>query len=344
MSLRLRPLRHAVAPAWDRFVAAHPLGTFFHRAAWSTILAQSFGHAEHSVLAEQDGCITGVLPLMAVRSRLFGDRLVSTPFLSYGGVLAVDWQTAFTLESFADSRRESLGLPILELRNREPRYGSRAALAPWYDRADRYATFRKPMPSFRAIPRKQRATINKARQNRLNARISRSTETFYPPYAENLRNLGTPAFPRHYFDRLLAVFPNDSDCVTVFDGEKPLAAALNFYFRDEVTPYYPGGTRGARRLAGNALLFWTVMEHATKRGAALFDFGRSKPGTGSYAFKEHWGFDPAPMPYRYRLASGEVLPDVSPRNPRYALSITAWKHLPLWLANRTGPWLVPGLG
>ena len=90
MALRLRPLDDAIAPAWDAFVAAMPGGTFFHRAAWSRVIATAFGHRCHYMLAEQDGAIVGVLPLAHVRTTLFGNTLVSTPFCVYGGPLAVD--------------------------------------------------------------------------------------------------------------------------------------------------------------------------------------------------------------------------------------------------------------
>jgi FemAB-related protein (PEP-CTERM system-associated) len=163
-------------------------------------------------------------------------------------------------------------------------------------------------------------------------------------YAESVRNLGTPVFSRRYFAILNEAFADCSDVVTVLDAEKPIASVLNFYFRDEVLPYYGGGTAQARQRAGNDFMYWEVMRRAAARGCRLFDFGRSKHGTGSFAFKHNWGFEPERLHYRYHLAPGGTIPDSNPLNPKYRLFIAAWKRLPLAVANLLGPPIVRGLG
>ena len=81
-----------------------------------------------------------------------------------------------------------------------------------------------------------------------------------------------------------------------------------------------------------------------ERGATLFDFGRSKAGTGAFAYKRNWGFEGEQLHYCYRLAEGASIPDNNPNNPKYRLFIAAWKRLPLPVANLLGPPLVRGLG
>jgi FemAB-related protein (PEP-CTERM system-associated) len=119
---------------------------------------------------------------------------------------------------------------------------------------------------------------------------------------------------------------------------------LNFYFRDEVLPFYGGGIAAARQLAANDFMYWEVMRRACERGYRIFDFGRSKIGTGSYAFKCNWGFHPSPLIYQFRLAPGRSMPDLNPLNPKLAVFIAAWKHLPLMVATRLGPLIVRGIG
>ena len=252
MALRLRPLDDAIAPAWDAFVAAMPDGTFFHRAAWSRVIATAFGHRCHYTLAEQDGAIVGVLPLAHVRTTLFGNTLVSTPFCVYGGPLAVDPQTAAALDAHADELREKLGASALELRERQPAEGD------WLVRPDLYVTFRKPIAgdherNMKAIPRKQRAMVRKGIQNGLVSVCNHDMAVLHRVYAESVRNLGTPVFSRRYFTILNEAFADCSDVVTVLDAENPIASVMNFYFRDEVLPYYGGGTARARRARGQRL-------------------------------------------------------------------------------------------
>jgi len=344
MALRIRPLDAAAAPAWDAFVRARPEGSFFHLAPWAGVIAEAFGHSTHYAYAEQDGAIVGVLPLARMRTRLFGDALVSTPFCVYGGPLAATEAVAQALTDHALDLMRRLGAPCLEFRHRvAPETG-------WPERPALYFTFRRPISGdaeadMKAIPRKQRAMVRKAIQNGLTSVSDGDTDRLHGIYAQSVLNLGTPVFPRRYFRLLGQAFPGAHDVVTVLHEGTPVAAVLNFHFREEVLPYYGGGTTAARALAANDFMYWEVMRRAgAERGARLFDFGRSKAGTGAHAFKQHWGFTPEPLHYAYQLREGATLPEHNPANPKYQLMIKAWRRLPLPVANLIGPHIVRGLG
>ena len=105
-----------------------------------------------------------------------------------------------------------------------------------------------------------------------------------------------------------------------------------------------GGTAEARTWRANDLMYFALMRHARQRGCTAFDFGRSKTGTGAFAFKKNWGFTPAPLEYATRTADGEAPRDVDPLSPKYRAKIAAWQKLPLPVANRIGPWIAQGLG
>jgi FemAB-related protein (PEP-CTERM system-associated) len=239
--------------------------------------------------------------------------------------------------------RGRLAADLIELRGRRP------AVADWPTRCDLYATFRRPLAeddaaNLKAIPRKQRAVVRKGIANGLTARIGQDADRFHRIYAESVRNLGTPVFPRRYLRILIECFPDCCDILTVEEEGKALSAVLSFYFRDEVLPYYGGGTRQARPRAANDLMYWELMRHAARRGARVFDFGRSKFGTGSFDFKKNWGFTPEPLHYQYQVRPGRAIPDHNPLNPKYRLLIAAWKRLPLAVANLLGPPIVRGIG
>ena len=347
MAVVVRTLDQASEAAWDRFVQATPGGTFFHRSGWARVIETAFGHATHFTFAEQDGAITGVLPLGRVKTRLFGDTLISNPFCVYGGPVAADADSEAALIAHAERLLQKTGATALEFRHLAP--VTTADAAGWIERPDLYVTFRKQIETdhernMKAIPRKQRAMVRKGIQNGLTSVTSRDADALHAIYAESVRNLGTPVFSRRYFRILMDVFRNAVDVVTVLDNETPIASVMNFYFRNEVLPYYGGGTLQARGRAGNDFLYWETMRRAADRGYGLFDFGRSKIGTGSFAFKQNWGFEPAKLHYRFRLKPGESMPDHNPLNPKYRLFIAGWKRLPLPLANRLGPHIVRGLG
>jgi FemAB-related protein (PEP-CTERM system-associated) len=348
MPLVCRPLDDAGEAAWDAFVAAHPQGTFFHRAAWRRVIARAFGHRMHYLMAERDGAVVGVLPLGHVRSALFGNTLISVPFCVYGGPLAAEREAFSALVEAAAALLPRSRATALEFRFLAvPPDGWLDD--PWVSRGDLYVTFRKPIAAdaetnLKAIPRKQRAVIRKAVERGLTSSADRNVDALHPIYAESVRNLGTPVFPRRYFKILAEAFGDDLDIVTVRDGEAAVASVMNFYWRDEVLPYYGGGTRAARECHANDFMYWEVMRRAAARGLKLFDYGRSKVGTGAFAFKKNWGFEPAPLHHRFRLAPGAKIPEVNPLNPKFRLFIAAWKRLPLPVANLLGPHIVRGVG
>jgi FemAB-related protein (PEP-CTERM system-associated) len=350
MAVRIRSLEDAAgaASAWDAFVHATPAASFFHLSPWAAVIRRAFSHPTYYAFAEQDGAIVGVLPLARQRTLLFGDTLASTPFCVYGGAVATTPEAAAALEAHALDLQRKLGAPCLEYRRLAE------ADAGWTGRPPLYFTFRKPIvitgddtkDMQKNIPRKQRAEVRKAIDRfKLISVANSDTATLHRLYAESVRNLGSPVFPRRYFTLLAEAFPGAHDVTTVLHEDKPITAVLNFHFREQVLPYYGGGSQAARGLSANDFMYWEVMRRAgQERGATLFDFGRSKLGTGAFAYKRNWGFTEEELHYCYRLAPGAAIPENNPNNPKYKLFIAAWKKLPLPVANILGPPLVRGLG
>ncbi len=341
--LTVRPLDEGSEARWDAFVAGCGEATFFHRAGWKRVVEQSLGHSCHFLFAERGGVIRGVLPLVHVNSRLFGNALISKAFSVYGGPAADDDEARRALDEAAVSLAERLNVDHIEYRLRSPSHGD------WTCDAELYATFRKeldpdPERNLEAVPRKQRAMVRKGIKLGLRATEDADVERFYALYAESVRNLGTPVFSKRFFRTLKKVFGDDCEILTVGHDGRPVAGVMSYRFRDEVLPYWGGGSPRAREVAAFDFMYWEVMRRACLRGCRLFDFGRSKRGTGSFAFKKHWGFEPEPLYYEYKLVRGRELPEVNPLNPKYSLYIALWKRLPLPVANRLGPMLARHLG
>ncbi len=341
--LRLSAQDAAAAQRWDAFVMASPQATFFHRAGWLKLIEQIFGHRGYFLYAQRDGVIEGVLPLAQVKSFLFGHALTGLPFAVYGGVAAASEEAAAALELEAQTIAQQIGAEHLELRNTVPRH------ADW-PQQDLYVTFRKEIlpeeeANMLAVPRKARAMVRKGIKNGLVSQIDADVNRFFALYADNTHRHGTPAMPKRYFAALLTEFGADAEVMTVCapDG-RPLSSVLSFYFRDEVLPYYAGDDESARDLAANDFKYWELMRRACARGLKLFDYGRSKQGTGSYAFKKNWGFEPTPLHYEYCLYKREAVPQNNPNNAKYQLLIKAWRRLPIGVANWLGPFIVRSLG
>ncbi len=341
--VHVRSLTEADRQRWDDFVLAHPQGTFFHKAGWRSVIERSFHYVTCYVLAERAGAVTGVLPLVLVGSPLFGKALISTAFCVYGGPLASDAGSEEALRAHALAEMDRLGADRLEFRFRE------RPATDWLKVGDRYATFRRtidanPERNLAAIPRKQRAVLRKSLEGGLTVQRDRDVDRMHRVYAESVRNLGSPVFPRRYFRALLEEFGEAAEVLTVLYGGIPVASVLSFFFRDEVLPYYGGGTASARTTGANDFMYWEVMRDAGERGCKTFDFGRSKVGTGAFHFKKNWGFQPEPLTHEFKLREGHSLPDTSALNPRLQRYVNAWKRLPLSVANVVGPRLIQSLG
>lgn len=331
------------AMRWDEFVFACPDATFFHRSAWQGIIQDVFRHNTYFLYAEKAGEIQGVLPLAHVNSLLFGNALVALPFAVYGGVAAISPDATVALENDAQALAKKLGVDHLEFRNINPHHTD-------WPTQDLYVTFRKEIlpdveANMLAIPRKQRAMVRKGIKNGLVSVVDRSTDRFFKLFADNVHRHGTPAMPKRYFDTLLQVFGKDCEVLTVTTAEgQLLSSVLSFYFRDEVLPYYAGDDESARDFAANDFKYWELMRRSCERGLKLFDYGRSKVGTGPYAFKKNWGFEPQPLHYEYCLYKRDSIPQNNPNNAKYRLFIEAWRRMPIGLANWLGPHIVRNLG
>lgn len=344
MRLATRIARDSDAAAWDAFVLNLPEATFFHRFGWKRVIEQAFGHRTHFLLAERDGRVEGVLPLAEMKSRLFGHSLVSTPFCVYGGIAAATPEARAALDSHAQALAAELGVGHLEYRDRDV-----PAHEDWPG-TELYVTFRKELDAdveknMLAIPRKQRAMVRKGIKNDLRVDMEAGVDGFFAVYADNVRRHGTPAMPKRYFALLREVFGDDCDVLLVrAPAGQVVSGVLSFHFRDEILPYYAGDALEARALAANDFKYWELMRRACERGVRVFDYGRSKVGTGPYDFKRNWGFEPAPLHYRYQLVRADRVPENNPNNPKYRLFIKAWQRLPLAVTNFLGPHIVKNLG
>lgn len=328
---------------WDAFVEQNPEATFFHLLPWRDIAGRMFGHKPHYLTHREGAAVAAVLPLVEVRSRLFGHALISTAFCVGGGPLAKSGAAMGSVLQEAERLGRELGVDYIELR--DVRCGGQEPIAEgWLVRDDLYATFEATLPSsedgnLKQIPRKQRAVVRKALERDLVTTIDEGVEDFFAVYSRTMRDHGTPALPRRFFRALKETFGDRCEVLTIRHQGRPVSSVLSYYFRDRVLPYYTGSMPEARTLGSNDLMYWKLMRRAADRGCAVFDFGRSKRGTGPFSFKRNWGFEPRTIAHHYRLIRSRAMPNLNPTNPRYTAMIEAWRRLPLPVANALSPFI-----
>lgn len=336
-------LTPAQTKVWDDYVERHTAGTFFHLSGWKRVMEEGLGHRTHFLLAERAGTVVGVFPLAEVKSLLFGHHLVSLPFCVYGGALCDDPDVTGALHKRARELADNLNVDTLELRHRDAPMNFESE-HPRGTIKDLYYTFRKEN-YLSEIPHKKLGQATKGSGNGLAFSVEDDLKGFLYAYNTLLRDHGTPAFPDRYFHALRESFGDACEITTIRRNNGAVVHGhMVFYFRNECLPYYGGGPRVARDLKANIFAHFKLMERAAERGVQIFDFGRSKKGSGHFTYKQEWGFTPQRLPYEYHLIGATEVPDLNPLNPKFQIAIGVWKRLPVWLARRLGPWASPYLG
>lgn len=317
--------------AWNHFVQQDAGGTFFHRAEWKDVLERAFGFRTFYLMEENGGAVTGILPLALVNRPLFGPALISTPLCVHGSGLG----SCAALEEEAVKKAKALGVEYLELRG--PARGTQDMVP-----NNTFFNFSRALSdnheeNLKAIPRKQRAEVRKGIAANLETKTDQDIDLFYKIYAFSVRNLGTPVFPKKYLRILVDVFGNAVEVMTISHQNQPLTSVFSFKYKDRIIPYYGGGLAAARQHSAYPYMYWKLMERSVESGFRVFDFGRSMANSGAYDFKRNFGFEPEPLHYHYHLIKAASVPNMNPDSPRNKLLISAWKKLPLPVANTIGP-------
>jgi serine/alanine adding enzyme len=322
---------------WNRFVAGHSEGTGYHRAEWRTVFERGLGHRCHYLAVRSGLAVQGLLPLVEVRSRLFGRALSSLPYVNYGGVLASTLPAAEALLSAANELAGRRRLQFVVLRHR------RKLLAQLPARTHK-VTMLLPLESdaermWTALDRKVRNQVRKGEKSGLDT-LSGGAELlddFYRVFARNMRDLGTPVYGRRLFAESLDRFPKDARIHLVRLGATTIAGALSYGWNHVVEVPSASSLREHRSLCPSHLMYWHIIKEAIREGRTTFDFGRSTPGDGTYHFKEQWGAAPEQLWWEYSVVGGGELPSADRHDAAYQRRIEYWKRMPLAIANLVGP-------
>jgi serine/alanine adding enzyme len=322
---------------WDAFVNARADAAGYHSWGWRRVFANAFGHESVYLIARQDREVAGVLPLVQIKSLLFGNSLTSLPFLNYGGVMADTTDAAAALIAAAGEQALARKCKHVELRHVARQF-------PDLPCKTHKVAMHLPLTAtvWDDLDRKVRNQIRKAEKSGLV--VARGGEEllgdFYTVFARNMRDLGTPVYSRRLFQEVLRTFPNRAQLHVVRLNNQPIAAGLTYRTASMVQLPWASSIREFNALCANVLLYWDAIQFAQSTGAGVFDMGRSTPNEGTFRFKAQWGAVAVPLHWEYQLSSAGKLPNVSPANPKFQLAIALWQRLPLGVATRVGPLIV----
>lgn len=328
---------------WNNYVTGNPAASIYHRVEWQALIQKSFGHKGFYFLARRpNGEIAGILPLIRLKSRLFGDFLVSMPYFNYGGAIADEGLIEDMLMQAANEHAATLGLSHIEYRDDIPRKG----LPVRSNKVNMILPLPRDEESLWAgFSSKLRSQIRRPQREPLETLYGSEEhlDDFYTVFSRNMRDLGTPVYAKAFFSNILHCFPRESRILVVRMKNRPVAAGFLIGHRDRLEIPWASSAREVNPLGVNMFLYWKVLQYAIDKHYRYFDFGRSSTGSGTYRFKEQWGAQPKQLYWHYHLNEDRELPSLNPSNPKYLLAINIWKRLPLILTNRLGPLIVRNL-
>jgi serine/alanine adding enzyme len=330
---------------WNEYVLHSNVAGCYHLSGWKDVIEKSFGHRTLYLLSEDSSHrINGILPLVQLRSLLFGNYMVSLPYFNYGGVCADNEEIRDRLLAEAIGQMQLHKARHIELRHAFALNGR------WREKTSKVA-MKLALPSspddlWKSFPSKLRSQIQRPVKEGMSVKTGREEclDEFYGIFAENMRDLGTPVYAKAFFRNILRTFPEQTWICTVSTEQgRPVAAGFLVGFRDMLEIPWASSLRRYNRLSPNMLLYWSVLKVACEKGFRYFDFGRSTPHEGTFRFKEQWGAKPVQLYWHYWMRDGRPMPELNPHNPKYRMAIEAWKKMPLFLTRLIGPPIVKHL-
>ena len=328
---------------WNNYVTNNPAATIYHRAEWQDLFQCVYGlESAYFVAHNAHGQVAGVLPLMRLRSRLFGDFLISMPYFSRGGAVADHPVIEQELIHAANKHAAALGVTHIEYRDDIQREGLPAQT--------HKVNMVLELPDseedlWRGFSSKLRAQIRRPQREKPRVYLGKSEylSDFYAVYARNMRDLGSPAHSKKLIRNILERFPDNSWIILLRQHNIPVSAGLLLKHGRSMEIPLASTIRSANPLGMNMLMYWEVLKFSIQNNCDQFDFGRSSRNSGTFRFKQQWGARPKQLYIHYWLNKGIEIPSLNPSNPKYALLINTWKRLPVSLTRWIGPPIVKNL-
>ena len=316
--------------------------SFYHLSGWKSVIEECFCHKTYYFMSlNSNGKCNGILPLVHIHSWIFGNFLVSVPYFNYGGVCADNSCVLERLLEEAVNLAKTKGASYIELRQNKQLGVSLPV------KTAKVSMKLNLIPDsenlWRNFPSKLRSQIKRPLKEGMTARIAglEELDSFYHVFSINMRDLGTPVYPKKFFYNIFRKFSNASRICTIYDkNEEPVTAGFLLGFRGTLEIPWASSLRKYNQYSPNMLLYWSSIKFACENGYSTFDFGRSSLGEGTYKFKQQWGAQPTQLYWYYWLNDGIELPNLNPKNPKYKIAINLWKRLPITLTRAIGPAII----
>lgn len=345
--LRCVPYTTELQMAWDQLAAEK--GSVFHSMAFRQILTGAFGYrCAYHALMDDTGGVQALLPLVIGRTLTGKKAGASLPFINHLDICARDDDARRQGLASLLALQEQYGLDYLELRFKE----QRPPVAAGTRVLTHHFTFELPLVGTEEelLALSTGSNRNHVRKVYRNDWFQVSFEreylpAFYQVYCRRMRELGSPAPHRRFFELFFQYLPENAHLLTVLDNatKQVVGGMLLVASPSDGTLYYPYGANlvAYNHQYLNNFMYWEAVRFGRRQGLKRLDLGRSQFDSGTYRYKAQWGATPKPLHYwLYDGGAGTASP---PDKEKLGLLIELWKAMPQAVTDWVGPRLISHL-
>ena len=330
-------------PEWQRYVGENPEATFYHRSEWKNIIEKSFGHKTYYLMALDNEKTVGILPLVHIKSLVFGSIFCSMPFLNFGGVCADNSEVEITLLREAERILKSKNGDYLELRHLKQTSMS----IPCKSHKVSMTIELNPDPEivWNQFDRKHRSNVRRAEKNGLEIKHGNGEllPRFYEVMCRGWKELGTPMYAYSFLENIVDAMGEAIEIYIISYEGKDVAASFIGYHKDTVEGMWLSALHEYGKLQAGYVLYWEMIKRACEKGYGQFHLGRSSAEGGGEFFKKKWNATPKPLYWEYILNKSKDVPELNVDNPKYHRAIEIWKKLPPGVTAFIGPHLAKNI-
>lgn len=327
---------------WNEYLKTSAEGRVFHRWEWRQIYTSVFGFQPRYWAATEGDDVVGIFPGVIMRGLNLKKTWVSLPFSQYAGPIH---DANEELEEFAQAVIDSecnTGIKNFQVRGE-----SDVSCFEGWSTNKAYITMILALDSDpevvwkQSLNKERRRQVKVARKNGFESVIGREEllDDFYQIWTCRINNLGTPVYPLKFFQSILESFGDDAFILAIRKDGVTVGARLVLRDHDRIFNIWAATLNEYNRLGANALLYWSIIEHACKLGCKFMDMGRSEPGSGTYVYKKSWGGSPQALTYSYFPQTKSM----QGASTKYRLFIKIWRRQPHAFARWIGPHITPYL-
>ena len=328
---------------WNDYAESNN-ASLYHHSNWRHLIKEVFGHESFYIYATNlNNDVVGILPLIRLRTLLFGDYLVSMPYFNYGGCIADKNEIANLLLIESENIRKKLGCSHVELRSDKEQISSLPS------REDKVTMLLNlpddPDTLWSDIGTKRRAQAKRPIREGVEFKLGGEEliDDFYYVFCRNMRDLGTPVYSKQFFKAIFRWFPNSAKIAIVNLNNEAVGAGFLLGNNQVMEIPWASTLRKVNKIGVNMFLYWNILKSSIELDYKVFDFGRSSKDAGTLRFKKQWGAKQKQLYWYYQMKNGSKIPQLNHSNKKYDLMINTWKKMPLELCNFIGPHIVKGL-